>query len=207
MTCARAVRRANRRARLRTSGFTLIEILVALAILALTAVLAWQATVALVDGEVRLSSEATRWRALDQAFSRLEADLRQAQPRAVRTAGGTEAPWIGATEANGGSAIVFSRAGPEFDSEPGGAGQRIAYRLRDGALEVVYWPTLDRSRDESTVYRLIDDVAGFRVEHFASTGQWVGAWPRFGEAPLPRAVRVQLTMANGEVLERWFTLQ
>lgn len=191
----------------RSRGFTLIEVLVALAILALTAVLAWQATAALVDGEVRLSSEAARWRALDQAFSRLEADLRQAQPRPVRTPAGTEAPWIGALEANGGSAIVFSRAGPEFDSEPGAAGQRIAYRLRNGALEVVYWPTLDRSNDDATAYRLVDDVAGFRVEHLVNTGQWVTAWPRFGEAPLPRAVRVWLTLASGETLERWFSLQ
>jgi len=191
----------------RSHGFTLIEILVALAILALTAVLAWQATVALVDGEVRLTSEATRWRALDQAFARLEADLRQAQPRAVRTSTGVEAPWIGATEAHGGSAIVFTRAGPEFDNEPGSAGQRIAYRVREGALEVVYWPTLDRSRDESTVYRLVDGVAGFRVEHYASTGQWMTAWPRFGEAPLPRAVRVLLTLTSGETLDRLFTLQ
>jgi type II secretion system protein J len=133
--------------------------------------------------------------------------LRQAQPRAVRTSTGVEAPWIGATEAHGGSAIVFTRAGPEFDNEPGSAGQRIAYRVREGALEVVYWPTLDRSRDESTVYRLVDGVAGFRVEHYASTGQWMTAWPRFGEAPLPRAVRVLLTLTSGETLDRLFTLQ
>jgi general secretion pathway protein J len=201
------LRAASFRTRLRAGGFTLIEVLVALAILALTAVLAWQATAALVDGELRLSSEATRWRALDQAFARLEADLRQAQPRAVRTPAGSEAAWIGATEAHGGSAIVFSRAGPEFESEPGAAGQRIAYRLRDGALEVVYWPTLDRPRDDSTAYRLIDDIAGFRVDHFASTGEWVSAWPRFGEATLPRAVRVMLTLASGETIERLFALQ
>jgi len=188
-------------------GFTLIEVLVALAILALTAVLAWRATAALVDGEARLSDEAMRWRALDQAFARLEADLRQAQPRAVRTPAGREAPWLAATEANGSSAIVFSRAGPEFDNEPGAAGQRIAYRLRDGGLEVVYWPTLDRSREESTAYRLVDGVADFRVEHFASTGQWMTAWPRFGEPALPRAVRVLLTLASGETIERWFALQ
>src|SRR5688500_3706970 len=57
--CAMKASMPTRRA---AHGFTLIEILVALAILALTAVLAWQATAALVDGEVRLSGEATRWR-------------------------------------------------------------------------------------------------------------------------------------------------
>jgi general secretion pathway protein J len=188
-------------------GFTLIEVLVALALLALTAVLAWQATAALVDGEVRLSDEAKRWRTLDLAFARLEADLRQAQPRAVKTPSGTEPAWIAATEANGASAIVFTRAGPEFDVEPGAPGQRIGYRVRGEALEVVYWPSLDRARDESTAYRLVDGVAGFRVDHLASTGQWMGGWPRFGESSLPRAVRVLLTLASGETIERWFALQ
>lgn len=189
------------------AGFTLIEILVALALLALTAVLVWQATAALVDGEVRLSGEAQRWRTLDLAFARLESDLRQAQPRAVRTPSGLESAWIAAVEPGGTSAIAFSRAGPEFDAEPGAAGQRIGYRVRDQALEVVYWPTLDRSGNESVAYRLVDGVSGFRVEHLASAGQWITAWPRAGESVLPRAVRVLLTLEGGEVIERWFALQ
>lgn len=189
------------------AGFTLIEVLVALALLALTAVLAWRATAALVDGEVRLSGEERRWRTLDLAFARLEADLRQAQPRSVRTPAGREAAWIAATETGGTSAIVFSRAGPEFDADPGAAGQRIGYRLREAALEVVYWPALDRSRDESIAYRLVDGVAGFRVEHLASGGSWTVGWPRFGEPELPRAVRVILTLESGEIIERLFALQ
>lgn len=188
-------------------GFTLIEVLVAITLLAITAVLAWQATSALVDGELRLTDESRRWRALDLAFARLEADLRQAQPRAIKTPAGPEPAWLGTVEATGASAIVFSRAGPEFDAEPGAAGQRIGYRIRGTALEVVYWPALDRARDESTAYPLIDGVARFRIDHLASTGQWLDSWPRFGEAALPRAIRVLLTLANGETIERWFALQ
>lgn len=196
-----------RAARPDSGGFTLIEILVALALLALTAVLVWQATAALVDGEVRLSGEAKRWRTLDLAFARLEADLRQAQPRPVRTPSGLEPAWIAAIEADGTSAIVFSRAGPEFDADPGAAGQRIGYRIRDQGLEVVYWPTLDRSSNASVAYRLVDGVASFRVELLASGGQWISAWPRSGDADLPRAVRVLMTLQSGEILERWFSLR
>ena len=189
-------------------GFTLIEVLVALVLLAITAVLAWQATSAMVDGEMRLSREAQRWRGLDMALSRLEADLRQAQPRAIRVATGKEAPWIAAIEANGSSAIVFSRAGGEFAVEPGLAGQRIGYRLRDGALEVLYWPTLDRTAGiEATSYRLVEGVTGFRVDHLSASGTWLTGWPRFGESDLPRAVRVLLTLESGEAIERWFALQ
>ena len=68
---------------------------------------------------------------------------------------------------------------------------------------------LDRARDTPpTTYRLVDDVAGFRVAHLTGKGQWVEDWPRSGEAAdLPRAVRVDLTLASGETVERWFALR
>jgi general secretion pathway protein J len=192
----------------RERGFTLLEVLVALALMALVAVLAWRATSSLVDGETRLSDEARRWRTLEVAFARLEADLHQAQPRAIRSGARVEPAWLAAREANGASAIVFSRAGPEFDAEPGSAGQRIGYRMRDGALEVLYWPTLDRARESApAAYRLVDRIASFRVTHLASGGQWLDAWPRFGEDDLPRAVRVEVTLASGETIERLIALR
>ena len=191
----------------RARGFTLIEVLVAISLLALTALLCWQATSALVDGELRLSAEARKWRTLDVALARLEADVRQAQPRPVRTRAGVEPAWLAAIEANGSSAIVFTRAGPEFDADPGAAGQRIAYRVRDAGLEIVYWPTLDRADERSAAYRLVDDVARFRVDQLGAAGAWLAAWPTFGEADVPRAVRVVVTLASGETIERLFALQ
>ena len=191
----------------RARGFTLIEVLVAIALLALTAVLAWRATAALVDGELKLSDEASKWRTLDTTFARLEADFRHALPRAVRTRAGVEPAWLAAVEANGSSAVVFTRAGPEFDADPGAAGQRIAYRVRDASLEVVYWPSLDRADERSTTYRLLDNVAAFRVDQLGTAGTWLAGWPRFGESDLPRAVRVVLTLASGETIERLFALQ
>ena len=194
-------------ARTHAGGFTLVEVLVALLLVALTGVLAWQATAAMVDGEVRLTDEARRWRTLDSTFTRIEADFRQALPRAIRAGDAAEPAWLGALEAQGSSAIVFSRAGAEFDVEPGAAGQRIAYRVRGGALEVLYWPGLDRGAAvEPVAYRLVEGVARFRVDHLAGNG-WNEQWPRPGEADLPRAVRITLLLTSGEAIERWFALR
>jgi general secretion pathway protein J len=191
----------------RAPGFTLIEVLVALGLMALVAVLAWRATASLVDGESRLAAEARRWRALDLAFARLEADLQQAQPRAIRVGAGREAAWIAASEANGASAIVFTRAGAEFAAEPGSAGQRIGYRVRGGVLELLYWPALDRDKPaEPVAYALVDGVAGFRIDQLGSRG-WLDRWPVQGEDELPRGVRVRLTLVSGEVIERLFALR
>jgi type II secretion system protein J len=120
-----------------------------------------------------------------------------------------EPAWLAAVERNGMSAIVFTRAGSEFVAEPGLAGQRVGYRVRDGALEIVYWPSLDRAREEQPrAWRLVDDVIGFRVLHLGSSGaEWLSTWPRVGEPDLPRAVAVQLTLASGEAIERWFALR
>src|SRR5439155_23016 len=82
------------------------------------------------------TQESDRWRSLDMLFGRLESDMRQAIPRGARTGARSEPPWVGvAADSAANSALAFTRAGPEFAVEPGIAGQRIGYRLRDGTIE------------------------------------------------------------------------
>src|SRR5258708_25170206 len=99
------------------TGFTLLEVLIAVAIVALISVLGYRALAALSDSETRLAAEATRWRTLDLFFARLEGDLRQAMPRPARLSEAREAAWAGASDAAGNGVLVFSRAGPEFTLE------------------------------------------------------------------------------------------
>jgi general secretion pathway protein J len=189
-------------------GFTLIEVLLALGILALLAVLGYRAVASLSDSETRLSAEATRWRTLDQFFARLESDLRQAVPRPARFGETRMPPWVGQADAAGNSALEFSRAGPEFALEAASAGQRLTYAFRDGAVEVRYWASYDRPRSsEPTAYPLVTDITEFRLSYLTRDGQWSDTWPLTGDADLPRAVRVRLTLASGESIERWLALR
>jgi general secretion pathway protein J len=193
----------------RSRGFTLIEVLLALAIFGVISVLAYRATAALTDGEARLSAEAQRWRNLEALFARFEADIRQAIPRDSRIGPRTEPAWLAlVADGAGNAALVFSRAGAEFADEPGIAGQRIGYRLRGHAVEIAYWPQLDNAADRPpAVYTLVDGVTAFRIAYLSRAGGWRDSWPVQGEAALPRAVRVELTLNSGEVIERWFALR
>lgn len=189
-------------------GFTLIEILIALAILALVAVLGYRALASLTDSEMRLTAEAQHWRALDGLFARLEADMRQAQPREVRTGAATEPALLGNVDPLGNAELRFSRAGPEFGIEPGSAGQRIGYRLREGTVEVLYWPHFDQPANVlPAAYMLATGIAQFRIAYLDSRGAWRDRWPALGEPALPRALRVELTLAGGEAVDRWMALQ
>lgn len=189
-------------------GFTLLEVLIAVAILALISLLGYRAVAALGDSETRLAAEATRWRTLDLFFARLEADLRQAMPRPARLSGELEPAWLASTDSGGNGLLEFSRAGPEFVLEPGSAGQRLAYRLRNGSVEVLYWGSYDRPRGvEPTPYALLDGVTQFQLAYLTQAGNWASTWPLVGEDDLPRAVKVDVTLASGEVIERWLALR
>ena len=191
-----------------TRGFTLVEALLALAIFATIAVLAYRATAALTDGETRLAAEAQRWRTLEAIFARFEADIRQAVPRSVRVGGTREAPWAGTLGPGRQSALAFTRAGAEFSVEPALAGQRVGYRWRDGTIEIAYWPHLDRVEGTApAVFALASDVAQFELAYLSRDGAWRDRWPGPDDADLPRAVRMTLTLADGLRVDRDFVLR
>ena len=182
--------------------------LIAVAIVALLSLLGYRALAALSDSESKLAAEASRWRTLDLFFARLEGDLRQAMPRAARFADAREPSWAGTTDASGNGLLAFSRAGPEFAVDPSSGGVRLAYRFHDGAVEVLYWASYDRPPGvEPRAYPLIAGVASFQLAYLAKDGSWVDTWPRAGESDLPRAIKVDLTLASGEAIERWLALR
>ena len=152
--------------------------------------------------------QALYWRNLDGMFARLEADMRVALPREARAGAGSEPAWLGDFDAEGNAELRFSRAGPEFAIEPGSGGQRIGYRLRNGAVEVLYWPRLDQPGTVlPQAFALADGITQFRVDYLDARGGWRDRWPVLGEPAVPRAVRVAMTLASGDVIERWVALR
>jgi general secretion pathway protein J len=198
-----------RTAERRASGFTLVEALVAVAILALVATIAWRATAAMTDSEARLASESARWRRLDALITRMEADMRKAIPRSARHGGLIEPAWLaGPADAAGNTSLVFTRAGADSIDEPGSGGQRVGYRLRDGRIELLYWPAIDNvaTRDPAA-YALVDGVSRFHVLQLGADARWTDHWPVSGVDGVPRGVRVDIELADGSVIERWLALQ
>jgi type II secretion system protein J len=65
----------------RAAGFTLLELLVAVAVLAVLGALGWRGLDALLAAEARAAFELERWDGLDQAMQQLERDRTRAAYR------------------------------------------------------------------------------------------------------------------------------
>jgi general secretion pathway protein J len=198
---------ANARSR-SFAGFTLLELLVAIAILALLSVLGYRALAALTDSEVRLTEEATRWRTLDQLFTRLESDMRQAQPRVVRASEASEPAWLGTTDADGNATCVFPAPARSSRSKPAAPVNVLVTgfgraRSRSSTRLISIW--LRRHRRHTMCWPMA--CGRFRVWYLDPTGDWRDRWPLRNDPPMPRAVRVELELAGGETIERWLTLR
>ncbi|MBP7640762.1 MAG: prepilin-type N-terminal cleavage/methylation domain-containing protein, partial [Thauera sp.] len=61
-------------------GLTLIELMVAMALLGVVGVLTWRATSQLVDARERIGAELSRWQAVVHASALIERELMQIAP-------------------------------------------------------------------------------------------------------------------------------
>src|SRR5581483_2743243 len=78
--------------RRRTGGFTLVEVLVAISILGVVAAISYTGLSRALDAQQRINGERVFWKNLSLTFVRMEDDLAQACPRAIRDASGEYSP-------------------------------------------------------------------------------------------------------------------
>lgn len=202
MTRARAMRAGRGRSR----GFTLVELLTALLILALLAVLSMRGLTAVLDTGDQVGAETDKWRDVAALCARFERDVRLASPRAVRTATGTAPAWIGRAVEGPGARLELSRfaAAGGVDTP-----RRIAYALNDRQeIEVWISPGLDVAPAQAPArHAVLAGVAALELHYLDSAGAWRPAWPAAGEAPIPGAVRLRIVLATGEDVVRVFALR
>ena len=189
-----------------TRGFTLIELLVALGIFALVSALAYGGLAQIMESRDRVNAQRAFWRSASMLFRQLDEDLRQARDRPITDGiGGDVRAFIGRpvdSRALGEPSLDFTRGGlPVTNLSPRSDLQRIGYRLHEGKLYRLAWPSLDRAPTAKPhEAAMIGDVEDFGVRFYDPTAQvWHDEWPPLsaGQAPptpLPRGVEVRLRL-------------
>ncbi len=188
-------------------GFTLIELMTALLVLSLLALMSYRGLGAVLDAREHVKQETDKWRHVAAFFARFERDVELAAPRTVRTADGQAPAWLGTPATSAAASLVFSR----FASADGvDTPRRIGYRLNDkDEIELWLWPGLDVAPDTQPArYPVLAGVKTFELQYLNRALVWVDAWPTAPtDPPLPRAVRVRIVLATNEEIVRIYALQ
>lgn len=177
------------------AGFTLVELLVALAIFALISVAGVTLLRSGSDTQLAVKERLEDLSRTNRLANAMESDLAQAIARPVRDAAGQPVPaFIESDTAISGALFGFVRAGwSNFDEAPRAGLQRVAYVLDDKTLKRLGWPMLDGSTPGEAA-TLLEGVSAAEVRFRDDAGEWRGDWTANDANTLPRAIELRLTI-------------
>jgi general secretion pathway protein J len=192
-------------------GFTLLELLVAMAIFAILGTLALSGYTELQRQSEYAEQRLQRTREVQRAVQTITQDLGQIEPRPIREPlGETILPAVLATESIE-YGIQFTRAG--WSNTAGLARptlQRVGYRLDGEGLWRDHWPVLDRTLAmEPGRVKLLGQVRTVRFRFMNASREWVDRWPANDgtglagtERTRPAAVEITLELEDWGMIRR-----
>jgi general secretion pathway protein J len=176
-------------------GFTLIEVLIAIAVFGLMATMAYSGLNNCLNISRAVEQRSERLNRLQLAMSLIQRDLTQIALQQSRDEFGDMQPAV-LTDNKGERMLEFSRTGwPNPANQLRGTLQRVGYSLEDNKLYREYWSHFHRGPNEKPVRTLLlDGVAEIRFEFLDPAMQWQQQWPPVNNPVtlMPIAVRVTI---------------
>jgi general secretion pathway protein J len=184
-------------------GFTLMEVLVAMVLLSLFAVVAYRALDAVLNIQRQAVVKMDRLNELAAAFAIIDKDLTNATTRVdprIPGDGGLRA----LVRQDGAAQFDLLRLHPE-DAEDGL--QRTGYRCAGETLIRLVWQDINNPFDTPQESILVDGLGSCTFKYMSSGGQWLSVWQAQTGSLLPRAVELNVTESDGTPIRRVFAVQ
>ncbi len=181
----------------RSQGFTLLEILVALFVFTIIAMIMVSTLHTVLTTQSVTEKNTTRFNQIQMALIIISRDFEQTLDRPITNSSGTTEPAVIGER----SAITLTHAGM---TNPAGEQarstlQRVHYFYRDHTLIRASWSELDTTQDTPTYERkLLDNITELSFEYLDQQRNFHGSWPitKSNNDNLPKAVRITIKLKN-----------
>lgn len=176
-------------------GFTLLELLIALAIFALIAIISYRSLLSTVQVKTQLEHVSQQLTQLQLTFQKLQQDLQQLRYRPIRDEYGDSVAAIRGR----GQQLELTRAGWHNPLQQQRSQlQRLNYTLEQRTLWRTYWQVLDRTRDTRPQRTaLLTEVDGFKLRFLDEQLEWHDEWLS-SEVPtkqMPQLKAIEVTIS------------
>ncbi|WP_067521682.1 type II secretion system minor pseudopilin GspJ [Endozoicomonas ascidiicola] len=167
-----------------SQGFTLLELMVAIAIFGIISTAAYKLFISVTGAREVTQSVLSELDKVQRAEVILEKDLMQIVGRPVRDNAGIIQPALKSPAVNG-ALIEFTRMGWDNPLQlTRSTLQRVAYSVEGSELIRYYWSMLDRAPDASPIrQKVLADVKSARFRFLDSNKRWVNQWPSNVQLP------------------------
>jgi general secretion pathway protein J len=195
--------------RFKITGFTLVELLIAITVFSIMAVIVYGGVRLVMDGKQQLEQSADSLSSLQRSFLFLQQDIEQILPRSVRDElGSQEAAFVCCADEK---LLQLTRGGVRGGITGGSDLRRVEYHLENGILERRVWSTLDRvQEDKPSRFKLIDNVLDFEVNILGYGGSGWGSTlsseKKDEMSAVPRAVEIIITTERFGAVSRLFVI-
>lgn len=196
------------------AGFTLLEVIIAIAIFAAMYVFAQLSFTQALDNRAMLTEHTAKQEARQRFLLYISQDIEQLVARPVRDGFGDLQPALMGDDKH----ITFTRLGWSnvLDLRQRGQMQRLSYALEDDELIRYHWPYLDQTVDMEPIRTvLIEGVESIRWRYLMrganNKWEWQELWPPLSmenlpplQQPLPQSIELTLEFTEGGSLHRFF---
>jgi len=193
-------------------GFTLLELMVAVAVFAILSAMAYGGLRNVIDNSQQTDLSMQRLQQVQLAMVKISRDFTQLSQRNIRDEYGNSNNYIMAGE-NGDVLIEFTRGGRRNPAEMLRSHLlRVAYKLEDNQLSRLHWPHLDRTQEMQPYESvLLEDVEDASIRFLDNNNEWHDEWPPLsatgkagGNAVILAAIEISLELQDWGELFRIF---
>lgn len=200
-------------------GFTLLEVMIAIAIFSVIALGCWQVLDRVTTTKSHLEKQSAQLRELQRGLWLLARDIHSIVNRPIRNSIGEQEAAV--TTLVTGYTLLLTRNGwPNPLGEKRSTLQRVGYQTEldkngNNTLFRYYWPVLDQAPDTEPQQQVIlENVDYFEVQFIDSQGNVSFHWPeksnnenKTSDHIIPAGIRIRLNVSHYGEIERTFAIR
>jgi len=190
----------------RAQGFTLLEILIALAVFAVMSIMAYAGLSAILQAHEATKPRAEQLAQLQNTWYLFNEDLSQVTDRPIRDELGSAEQAF--SRGRGNELLVFTRRTPSWTSHTTrNTLQRVSYRFEAGSLYRYVWDLLDRTPETQYRRRKLLNAEQVDIKIY---DEKENSWLPFSDskASIPKAVEISVNLKTlGNIRRSFLILQ